>query len=79
MYRMQEKYGEWTQSDRREERYNRISDAAGRIDGPDVVRKVHVILNLKYPFPHNHWERGIYSYDIPDWEWPPEYDPEVLT
>jgi hypothetical protein len=34
---------------RREEIYHRIFDVARRMNDPDVVRKVQIILNLKYP------------------------------
>jgi hypothetical protein len=42
---------------------------AGRsVDGPDVPRKVQIILKLKYPQLRNRWDSDLCLYYISDWE-----------
>jgi hypothetical protein len=46
------------------------------MNNPDVLRKVQIFLNFKYPSLRNSRESDLCSYDIFDWERHQEWDPK---
>jgi hypothetical protein len=46
------------------------------VNGPEVMRKAQIVLNVRYSLLRNRWESDLSSHGISD-GWPQEYDLEV--